>query len=236
MNRHHALEIARWEFRRFFKWKDFLITLAVIAGMGLLIKGGLEFAKRQGQTTRTIAVPSLELLPALGEQDRFEFATAEGSLEQLRDAVAEKEYDGVLWMASADTAELFVRGSPGWARDLGTLLTLHRQAARVAESGLQPGELEALFAPYDLTVSEARAGRARPDAVTAFILLGVMVFGVLTGLSYLFVSITGEKTQRITEQILVAVSPQSWIDGKILGLTALTLVHLLSYAAGPLFK
>ena len=59
-----------------------------------------------------------------------------------------------------------------------------------------------------------------------------MLTGILLGNSYLFIAITGEKAQRITEQIITAITPQSWIDGKILGLAVLALVHLLSYVLG----
>ena len=54
------------------------------------------------------------------------------------------------------------------------------------------------------------------------------------GFSFVFVAITAEKTQRTTESMLSAVTPQQWIDGKILGLTGAVVVNLLSTAAGYL--
>lgn len=42
--------------------------------------------------------------------------------------------------------------------------------------------------------------------------------GVFLGLACQFIAINGEKNLRITGVIVSAVSPQTWIDGKILGL------------------
>ncbi|MCY2983929.1 MAG: hypothetical protein NTY15_09855 [Planctomycetota bacterium] len=47
-----------------------------------------------------------------------------------------------------------------------------------------------------------------------------MVLVSFLGLSFFMTGITGEKQQRITEQIVSAISPQAWIDGKLIGLTA----------------
>jgi carboxyl-terminal processing protease len=40
------------------------------------------------------------------------------------------------------------------------------------------------------------------------------------GLAYMMTGITGEKQMRVTEQIVSAIRPQMWIDGKLIGITA----------------
>jgi ABC-2 type transport system permease protein len=57
-----------------------------------------------------------------------------------------------------------------------------------------------------------------------------MLLGVFLGLAYQFVAITGEKQLRITEVIVSAISPQTWIDGKILGISFLSLAMLVTYS------
>jgi ABC-2 type transport system permease protein len=47
-----------------------------------------------------------------------------------------------------------------------------------------------------------------------------MLIGIFNSLACQMVSITGEKQLRVTEQIISAVTPQQWIDGKILGVSA----------------
>ena len=57
----------------------------------------------------------------------------------------------------------------------------------------------------------------RSQTYTAFgvlILLFVAMFGVF---GQLFISITGEKQNRVTEQLLATMNVQTWIDGKLLG-------------------
>jgi ABC-2 type transport system permease protein len=49
----------------------------------------------------------------------------------------------------------------------------------------------------------------------------------------MLVSVTAEKQLRVTEQVVSAISPQTWIDGKILGLSAVAFVNVaLAVASG----
>jgi ABC-2 type transport system permease protein len=57
-----------------------------------------------------------------------------------------------------------------------------------------------------------------------------MLLALFTGAANAFVSITGEKQLRVTEQVVSAIPPQSWIDGKILGLTGVALVGAFNTA------
>jgi ABC-2 type transport system permease protein len=56
----------------------------------------------------------------------------------------------------------------------------------------------------------------------ALLFLGLMV--LFSGFATLFAGITGEKQQRVTEQMVSMVPPQTWMDGKILGLAAVAMV------------
>ncbi len=51
-------------------------------------------------------------------------------------------------------------------------------------------------------------------------------------MAYMLVSVTAEKQLRVTEQVISAISPQTWIDGKILGIAAVSLVNVLVFLAG----
>jgi ABC-2 type transport system permease protein len=93
------------------------------------------------------------------------------------------------------------------------------------EDLIRPMGLEVAFA--DESKAARRSGRAG-----AAIMIGLMLFGILIGNSYLLVGVTGEKSQRVTEQVVAAISPQTWIDGKILGLSGLVIVNLLLYVLG----
>lgn len=62
-----------------------------------------------------------------------------------------------------------------------------------------------------------------------------MLFGVFISLAYQLAAITGEKQLRITELVVSAISPQTWIDGKILGISLLSLVTMVFYSFGSIF-
>src|SRR5690625_5507453 len=48
---------------------------------------------------------------------------------------------------------------------------------------------------------------------------------------YQYTTITREKQMRITEQVVSAIHPQTWIDGKILGISGIGLTYVLYYGA-----
>jgi ABC-2 type transport system permease protein len=47
----------------------------------------------------------------------------------------------------------------------------------------------------------------------------------------MLVSVTAEKQLRVTEQVISAIPAQTWIDGKILGISAVALVNVLLFLA-----
>ena len=62
-------------------------------------------------------------------------------------------------------------------------------------------------------------------------MIALMCLGVFLGMASFFAGITGEKAMRVTEQVVAAISPQTWVDGKLLGLTAAAFGTLLTYGA-----
>lgn len=108
---------------------------------------------------------------------------------------------------------------------------------KLKESHISSEQLAELFRPFRLRVlihgtESARIGTS--DKVAAGVLLGLMLIGVMFSAGSQFVSITAEKQLRVTEQIISAVTAQQWIDGKILGTSAFSLVRLLNLAMSVL--
>lgn len=68
----------------------------------------------------------------------------------------------------------------------------------------------------------------------ANLLVGLMLYAVFVSLSFFFVGVTGEKRDRVTEQVVAAVSPQTWIDGKLLGITMAAVGSTAVFALGML--
>ncbi len=226
------LTVAGWEFRRFFKAKEILWGVAIVLAifLGQKVVADRIVAERQEE----IAVAVLGGGPPVETEDaadRFRFEPVDRNESVLKEAVRKKEYDALLVPAGPDSARLVVRKRAPWQDELRARLTAGARAQRLEDSGIPVEILAGLSAPFVLDTEILSGPREDTDASrwSVAILVGLMLIGVLLGNSYLFIAITGEKTQRITEQILTAIRPQDWIDGKILGLALLALVHVLSY-------
>ena len=154
---------------------------------------------------------------------------------RLREAVGRRDIAGLLIVHDVDSAELVVAREPVWAGDLHAALSDARLRAKLKEAAIDPAKLaEARASRCALAVSYHDAGKppsSRVEKVAAAAFVGLTCLGVFIGMASFFAGITGEKSQRVTEQVVAAISPQTWVDGKLLGLTAAAFGSLLTYAA-----
>lgn len=235
-----TFEVARWEFLRYFKPKELLMTLlftAFGAAAGFWAGDIIDWVSRSGKAKVVVLNP--ELAPfRLPPQSAIEVVPAAGRSEaEWRAAVGRKEVAGLLILRSADEAELLVYKQPVWQAELATALSDARRESRLKTANLSPQELNTLLAPFQINLSFHEAGGKRAkkaEMVFALCFICLVLFGVFIGVAYLFAGITGEKQLRVTEQVVAAISPQTWIDGKILGLSAMALVAVLNLGGGAL--
>jgi ABC-2 type transport system permease protein len=228
-----VIEIARWEFVRFFRVKDQVMSLLLGLVIGLGFWGVRHWSENRSlQPVRIAVLAPPSLVPAKSPPGSYlQFVLPNGRTEtMLRAAVGKQELEGLLIRHSADRAELVVFREPPWLDQLTGLLAVERRQSRLAERGLTPRQIAELLAPPVVTVRYHPAGRrpSRVDSrIAAGILLGLMLMGIVFGSNSLFHGITGEKQLRVTEQVVAAVTPQTWIDGKLLGLCGVSLASLL---------
>ncbi|MFM7625737.1 MAG: ABC transporter permease [Gammaproteobacteria bacterium] len=107
--------------------------------------------------------------------------------------------------------------------------------ARVERSGLQRAVIEGLTtvrAPDSRTVT--KKGESRTNEVANLLVPGgfmmLLLLSVLTGGQYLLMSTIEEKSNRVMEVLVAAVSPFELMTGKILGQMAVGLLVLAIYA------
>jgi ABC-2 type transport system permease protein len=237
MSRSAVATVTRWEYRRFTKLKDLVIGTLIFAVLFGIFGFVAEFVERKTNEPLRIAVVDGGLmgLDQLESLQRYRLEPADSDIADLEDALADDAIDAVLKVTGPEEIELTVRSEEGWQEEFLALLTAHRQTRRPHELGLDPDALARLTAPVSLTrvelEREADAPR-RTDGLTVIIVVATMLLGLLLGFSYVFIAITGEKTDRVTESVLAAITPQQWIDGKILGLTLVTLINVVSYGVG----
>lgn len=225
--------VARWEFLRFAKTKDLIIGTLVLAA----IYGGsqllADFARGRSTQERTVAVAEADglLADAPLQLDTVSLVPDRRGLAVLDSLVLAGDLDGVLAPADGGQWHLRVRDDRAWQDALRTRFAALVWQHDLRALDLEPRVLEALNrAPDIATVALEPAGDgARPSILVVVMVVGAMLLGLFTGFSYVFVAITAEKTQRTTESLLSVLTPQQWIDGKILGLIGVVLVNLLSF-------
>jgi ABC-2 type transport system permease protein len=227
--------VAEWEFRRFYKLRDQLLSLALAIIGGLVGFGVQKFVDRASGPVR-VAVIGHERLPALTlpANSRVELVFR-GAAEEpaLRDAVGRRDLDGLLLIDGPDRAELLVTREPVWDGDIRRALADARRQSKLAEAQIDPGRLADALAPVPLRIEYHPAGQgaaSRAEKIAAAAFVGLACLGVFIGMASFFAGITGEKSLRVTEQVVAAISPQTWVDGKLLGLTAAAFGTLLTYA------
>jgi ABC-2 type transport system permease protein len=228
------LAVAAWEFRRFYKLRDQLLSLLLAVLGGAFGFGVQHFVARSTGPAR-VAVLYADRLPGvvLPNPDRLELEPHNPDEEAtLRDEVGRKEIDGLLVVRSLDDVELLVLKEPVWLAELHGALSDARARAKLRAADVSPAVLRDAggLIPLHLVYHEAgREASTKVEKVAAGAFIALTCLGVFLGMASFFTGITGEKQLRVTEQVVAAISPQTWVDGKLLGLTAAAFGTLLTY-------
>ena len=224
-----TLRVAAWEFRRLFRWRDQLMGFVMFVVLGVGWLGIQALIELSGDEKVRLATTGFEPWGTLGDPpDGFSLEPLTDA-EEARSRVDAGELDG--WVAADGTthAQVYVQREPAWRGRLSNWLDREARRTRIESAQLTTEAVDDLLAPVALDVAyadqeDAEARRAVRPALILFLVL--MVMGLFTGNAYLFTGITGEKQQRMTEQILAILPPQRWIDGKILGIVGMVAVSL----------
>ena len=230
-----ALEVARWEFQRYFKLRQQIVGIAILVFTGLAIFGLVRLADREDPVD--IAVIGDDILPVAQHATpelRFSVHTPAEQAE-LRTAVNDDVLDALLHIHSVDRAELYATRRGEWIDEVRTLLAGARQEVALRRADMTAAQLADVLAAPDLvirTAGDETDDGPRTGRFALIVVLSVMLFTVFMGMSYIFTSITGEKQLRVTEQVIAAIPAQAWIDGKILGLTAVSLASVAGTFVG----
>lgn len=233
-------EVARWEFLRFVKPKQQLIGMLVT----FVILGGFLGMKRLGDEeaeVREIAYIGADILPLDEVQSSAMRFVPHSPTDEaaLRERVRDGDVDGLLIVRDVDRAELLLPSRVGWRGEVELALGAARQQHVMQRAGVSAELLGDILTPPELEVTypENIASHGAGERLAIIIIVSLMLMTVLIGMSYIFASITGEKQIRVTEQVVSAIPAQAWIDGKILGLIAVSLVGVLAqvFAFGAVY-
>ena len=227
-----ALLVADWEFHRYFKWKDQFIGLLLFVALSAGAWGTGRLASG-GRRAMTVATEGFQLTPAPGSRLRFVDAPSDSAARA--ELLASGDVSGILTRRFDGGFDLRVEKDPRYLTELRAIVSELVRKERLTGSGLSDSQLLGILAPVDVDVrftdpNRERVGRA--ERIAAAIFLGLVMLSVFTGMAYLLTGITGEKQLRVTESITAIIRPQAWIDGKMLGIGAYSLVNILNMVVG----
>lgn len=223
--------VAKWEFARYFKLKGELISLVLWIGISAALWGGQHLITRfQGdETVRLLVLDAVQM--NLPSSSRLQLELSDQPLEQALVLAESRELDGVLNISSWTHATLYGDSRPALDA-VSPLLNTASFEWRLRHSGLSQEDFVALNTPMTINLEDPddEPKRSAFEKSLAVVVLALVLVGVFSGFSYFFVSITSEKQQRVSEQIISTISAQAWTDGKILGLTCLSLKSVVTAA------
>lgn len=221
---HSVWTVAKWEFFRFFKWRDQLIGVVAMLVTSALGFGAVKFA--QSSNDIVLAVVGFSETLKLPEGSQINVQSSTESIEQLRLQLDDRSLDGILMVRESKSnhsefeVELVVRQEPGWVDEVQNALNERKSSRALAQASISPEQMQEIFSPQEIKVTTTMPiSISFADRMVAIGMGSFMMLVSFMGLSFFMVGITGEKQQRITEQIVSAISAQSWIDGKLIGLT-----------------
>lgn len=219
-----------WEFTRFYKLKNELIGIAV---MVVLFTAGYFFGKlaldglAEKQKIGLASNVSPQLEEILSKDFYVERISSSDSLTFVKTIEAEKE--GMILADDGDNFIILAYRHSNRVEILQERLNTYRKQQGLTQIGISAEEYALVSKPADIeTAYIFQPGKGR-HPIVPFFFGGLMIMAVFVSFAYQFTAITGEKQLKITEQIVSAIGPQAWMDGKILGITLTGISSLLTY-------
>jgi ABC-2 type transport system permease protein len=215
-----VLTVTRWEFGRFFKPKNELIGLCVMVIVSIVFYFGSKFAfsdkspkisvfllnDQNGKIAEVLKNDfKVQSLP-IGQKDQF-----------IKDLDINR--DRVLINNSDQAIELYAYKLNKDIKQLKGFLDLYHKQTEMQKLDLSSEQLSKVLSSAPIEESYIYSENSNKRLILAYFFAGLMIVAVFLSFAYQFTAITGEKQLKITEQIVSAISPQVWMDGKIFGIT-----------------
>ncbi len=223
--------VTGWEFNRFFKPRSeaFGIVIMLVVSVVFYFAGKYAFSDTDKKLevsvyndmdgTLTEYLSSNFIINEIPEAEREDFIELMGT-----------EKEGVLLESGPDNFIVHAYRNSSAIEKLKAHLTEYHKQREMKKIGLTPDELTAVLSPAPVIESFIYTDNSGKRVVLSYFFAGLMLMAVFLSFAYQFTAITGEKQLKITEQIVSAISPQVWMDGKIFGITLTGLSSMLIYA------
>lgn len=222
--------VAKWEFMRNFKWKQELIGYAAMLAIYLVIFAVQVWDQTSQQARIEIGIVGGELSAPMGDKFTLSEISVELSQSQLFEILDKNELDAIL-KQEENTFTLYASQQSKWHGELEQDLSDFYQLELLNSLSISQSQLDNLLDPIDFTfISKAKADSGADTQILGLMAAILSAIAVFTSFGLCLSSVTQEKQQRVTEQLLTCLSHQQWVDGKTLGLCLSSLKSVFTTA------
>lgn len=226
-----VITVTRWEFRRFFKPKNEAIGIVImilVSAISFFI-GKYALSDRGGKPEMTV-FQNLDstLFKRLSFDFKLNVVAPEKESSVLKEISNKK--DGLLLVVDGNSFTIHAYKNKRVLKRLRTALEEYHRALEMQKLGISPSDFAKILSPARITESFVYNDNSKSRALLAYFFAGLMIMAVFLSFAYQFTAITGEKQLKITEQIISAISPQVWMDGKIFGITLTGVSSMFTYS------
>jgi ABC-2 type transport system permease protein len=226
-----VITVTRWEFGRFFKPKNEVIGIIVMLIVSTVFYFGSKYAFSDKSPEIDIFVHN-DTNGALTEVLKNDFDVQQLPSEQKDNFIRQLGVNKkrVLIDKKEETIGLYAYKNNRDIKKLKSYIDVYHKQKEMQKLGLSPEQLSSVLSSAPLEESYIYTDNSRNRIILAYFFAGLMIMAVFLSFAYQFTAITGEKQLKITEQIVSAISPQVWMDGKILGITLTGISSMITYS------
>ncbi|MDN2650389.1 ABC transporter permease [Leuconostoc lactis] len=234
--------VIKQTYRNHFKSRGYwLLVLSPIIFAGIIAAIVFGITKMQGNTTPNVAIvgnSAVRQVMIKSEKSLDLKVSRITTQAQANKALDKQTLDGVLtFNANGATLTTQPKSNKINQEAISSVLGNLARTQKAAQYGLTPEQTQALIQPYQLkSVVKQADNRTTNGDNSSMANYGIAVaIGVITMVvvmwytSMIATEIANEKSSRIMETLLAATSSNIQYFGKIIGIFALTLTHMLLY-------
>lgn len=234
--------VIKQTYRNHFKSRGYwLLVLSPIIFAGIIAAIVFGITKMQGNTTPNVAIvgnSAVRQVMIKSEKSLDLKVSRITTQAQANKALDKQTLDGVLtFNANGATLTTQPKSNKINQEAISSVLGNPARTQKAAQYGLTPEQTQALIQPYQLkSVVRQADNRTTNGDNSSMANYGIAVaIGVITMVvvmwytSMIATEIANEKSSRIMETLLAATSSNIQYFGKIIGIFALTLTHMLLY-------
>jgi ABC-2 type transport system permease protein len=226
-----VITITRWEFGRFFKPKNEVIGIIVMI-IGFTVS---YFGSKHAFSDKS---PKIEIFihndtnGALTEVLKKDFNVQQLPSEQKDNFIRELRINKNLALIDKkeDAVGLYAYKNNRDIKKLKSYIDVYHKQKEMQKLGLSSEQLSSVLSSAPIGESYIYTDNSKNRVILAYFFAGLMIMAVFLSFAYQFTAITGEKQLKVTEQIVSAISPQVWMDGKILGIALTGISSMITYS------